>query len=150
MADVATIAMQAIGALGGNADLNERDAHGNDGNAKDAIANGSKHLQLATEAALFGGKETFCRHQISETNLGGTKITFHLRPRMKGFDRGKGYEAKVGGGDEVPALPGVEHDGAQHDVDHDDHDAQGDRNDHLRRIAKAQSQNRSVWKFVIR
>ena len=125
--DVATLAMKATGALGGNAHLNERDAHGNDGNAKDTVANGSEHLQLATDARLLEGKKTFCRHQIPETNLPATRKICQL----KGVHRGKGYEAKVGRGDEVPPLPGVEHDRAQHDVDHDDHDAQGDRNNHL-------------------
>ena len=58
-------------------------------------------------------------------------LSSQTKDDLKGLDRGEGDEAKVGGGDEVPALPGVEHDRAQHDVDHDDHDAQGDRNDHL-------------------
>ena len=140
--------MKPIGALVGNADLDEGDAHGNDGNAKHAVANRSKHLKLATEAALLRGEETFCRHQIPETNLGDTLSDFSSQ--TKGVDRGEGYEAKVGGGDEVPALPGVEHERAQHDVHHDDHDAEGDRNDHLRGIAKGQLQNRFVWKFAIR
>ena len=76
------MAMKPIGALVGNVDLDEGDAHGNDGNAKNAVADCSEHLKLATEAALLRGEETFCRHQIPETNLGDTRVTFHLRPRV--------------------------------------------------------------------
>ena len=79
--DVATLAMKAAGAMGGTAHLNERDAHGNDGNAKDTVANGSEHLQLATDARLLEGKKTFRRHQIPETNLRATRKIFQLEGR---------------------------------------------------------------------
>ena len=47
------------------------------------------------------------------------------------LDRGEGDEAEVGRGDEIPVLPFVEHDRPHQDVHHDDHDAQGHRDDHL-------------------
>ena len=47
------------------------------------------------------------------------------------LDRGEGDKAEVGGGDEIPVLPLVEHDCPHQDVHHDDHDAQGHRDDHL-------------------
>ena len=47
------------------------------------------------------------------------------------LDCGEGDEAEVGGGDEIPVLPFMEHDRPHQDVHHDDHDAQGHRDDHL-------------------
>ena len=108
--------------------LDEGDAHGNDGNAKDTVAHCGNNLQLASKSGLFVGKQTSRRHQVSETNLVARNLNFHLKPSV---DRGEGDEAKVGGGDEVPVLPKVEHDRAQHDVRHDDHNAQGKWDDHL-------------------
>ena len=46
---------------------------------------------------------------------------------MCGPDRGESDEAEVGGGHHVPVLPGVEQHGAHHDVQGDQGDADGHR-----------------------